>query len=263
MTGQQISRPASYAMYLVCSKELGSPEIWPEPGSASCKALMDFLQQQGAESPSCDWPADLQSIKSCYVCSRKLDSGRAKKYGCKAPMELLQQQTAESPFSGLLADIQTNNPSYICRSMLKCTEIWPEQADICLQATKWRSCNLLLQKFHWSLAAGSGHISGLPRSLLHTKHSLLVWISAGQSQNGDPATCCCRSSMGALQLALAIFQGCSALCCMYLIACWSGYLLASHKMEILQLVVAEAPSEPYSWLWPNFRAPRLSALCIF
>ena len=74
VTGQQISRPASYAMYLVCSKELGSPEIWPEPGSASCKALMDFLQQQGAESPSCDWPADIQSIKSCYVCSRKLES---------------------------------------------------------------------------------------------------------------------------------------------------------------------------------------------
>ena len=27
---------------------------------------------------------------------------------------------------------------------------------------KWKSCNMLLQKFHWSFAAGSGCISGLP-----------------------------------------------------------------------------------------------------
>ena len=120
---------------------------------------------------------------------------------------------------------------------------------------------MLLQKLHQSLTAGFGQISGLPGSLLYAFFSLLVWISAGQPKNGDPATCCCRSFIGALQLALALIF--LALCCIYSIACWSqwsGYLLASHKMEVLQFAVAEVPLEPCSRPWPYFWLPSFMLL---
>ena len=47
----------------------------------------------------------------------------------------------------------------------------------------WSVCNLPLQKIRWSLAAGSGHIFGLPSSSassLHTWPSLLLCIPAAK-----------------------------------------------------------------------------------
>ena len=41
---------------------------------ASCKAPMELLQQQVAGSPFCDWPADIQTSKLCFVCSKDLGS---------------------------------------------------------------------------------------------------------------------------------------------------------------------------------------------
>ena len=140
------------------------------------------------------------------------------------------------------------------------------------------SCNLQLQKLHWSLAAGFGHISGRSGFLLHTFYSLLVcqWISAGQSHIGDPTTWSCRSSIWALpvQLALAIFLGSPALCIIHSIACWSGYLLASKQLEnedsatccCRSSISAEAPLEPcqcwlQSWGWgPGLKNPHCGLL---
>ena len=107
-----------------------------------------------------------------------------------------------------------------------------------------------LQKIHWSFAAGSDHISGLPSSPLYPRQRLLLsvlWISnvnGAENQNGISATSCCRRSIGALLLALAIFPACPAHHFIQGSACCSGYLLPSIQTESLQLAVAEDPLGP-------------------
>ena len=74
---------------------------------------MELLQQQVAESPFCNRPADIQTSKLCYVCSKELGSPEIWPMHCKAPMELLQLQVAGSTFCDWPADIQTSKLCYV------------------------------------------------------------------------------------------------------------------------------------------------------
>ena len=252
VAGQQISRPASCEMHKAKSQAV---PIWQEPAA---RLQWSFCNSKLQNLHFAYWPADIHTGKLSNIGSRELGSP-----------EILPEPAARLQWSfcsSKLQDLHFVTGQKISR--LACYAMYAAKSQAVqkygqsqLQGSNF--CNSKLQDLHvvtgQQISACSGHIYVLPNMLLHISDSLLVWISTIKSQNGDPATCCCNSSIGSLQLALAIFLGSQAFCCIPFIDCWSGYLLASHKMQILQQQVAEAPLEPCSWLWPYFWGPQLFA----
>ena len=96
---------------------------------ASCKAPMELLQQQVAESTFCLLASRYsywQAVK--YMQQRARQPRNMARVSCKAPMELLQQQVAGSPFCNRSEDIQTGMLCHVCSKELGCPEIWPKPA---------------------------------------------------------------------------------------------------------------------------------------